>query len=145
MRILSLLSLFIVFDGELYSDPDYVDITVLNSMPPTANFSAFPFTGSIPLEVTFTDESYSYITDWNWNFGDGETSDEQNPVHIYTSAGIFSVTLAVTNFFGTDNITKWNYVHVVSVQLDPPTNLTYVVNVDDVTLDWDAPSPVRRL
>jgi len=130
----------ILFDGELYSDPDYVDITVLNSMPPTANFSAFPFTGSIPLEVTFTDESYSYITDWNWNFGDGETSDEQNPVHIYTSDGIFSVALAVTNFFGTDTITKWNYVHVVSVQLDSPTNLTYVVNVDDVTLDWDAPS-----
>ncbi len=134
----------IVFDGELYSDPDYVDITVLNSVPPTADFSAFPLTGSIPLEVTFTDESYSNITDWNWNFGDGETSEEQNPVHTYTSAGTFSVILTVTNFFGSDTITKWNYIHVTSVPLDPPTNLTYTVNVDDVTLDWDAPTSDER-
>ena len=134
----------IVFDGELYSDPDYVDITVLNSVPPTADFSAFPLTGSIPLEVTFTDESYSNITDWSWNFGDGGTSDEQNPVHAYTSAGTYSVTLTVTNFFGFDTVTKWNYIHVTSVPLDPPTNLTYVVNIDDVTLDWDAPATDER-
>ena len=134
----------IVFDGELYSDPDYVDITVLNSVPPTAAFSAFPLTGSIPLEVTFTDESYSNITDWSWNFGDGGTSDEQNPVHTYTSAGTYSVILTVTNFFGSDTITKWNYIHVTSVPLDPPTNLNYTVNVDDVILDWDAPTSDER-
>ena len=134
----------VVFDGALYSDPDDVVITVLNDQPPTANFTAFPITGCMPLEVTFTDLSYSYITTWTWNFGDGNTSHEQNPVHTYTGAGTYSVSLTVTNYFGTNSLTKWNYIHVTSEPLDPPTNLTYTVNVDDVHLDWDAPTAEGR-
>ena len=129
----------IVFDGALYSDPDSVVITVLNSVPPIADFTAFPLTGSIPLEVTFTDESYSYITSWSWTFGDGGTSTDPDPVHTYITAGTFSVSLTVTNLFGTDTKTRWNYIHVAAVPLEPPTNLTYIVDIDDVILDWDAP------
>ncbi len=130
----------IVFDGELYSDPDEVIITVLNIVLPVADFEAFPTTGSIPLDVTFTDESYPNILSWEWDFGDNETSVLQNPIHTYETAGTFSVSLTVINMFGTDTITKVDYIHVTSIPLDPPTNLTYIVNVDDVTLDWDAPS-----
>jgi PKD repeat protein len=47
----------------------------------------------------FIDEStanYCTITGWSWNFGDGNTSTQQNPTHTYSSAGFYDVTLTVT-------------------------------------------------
>ena len=49
--------------------------------------------------VTFTDFSSGgsgTITGWSWNFGDGSASTEQNPVHTYSSEGIYNVNLTVT-------------------------------------------------
>jgi len=48
-----------------------------------------------PMEVHFTDESNGNITDWEWNFGDGVTSNEQNPVHAYAEEGEYLVCLKV--------------------------------------------------
>ena len=41
--------------------------------------------------VYFKDESYSDITSWLWNFGDGATSTERNPVHKFKESGIYYV------------------------------------------------------
>jgi PKD repeat protein len=65
-----------------------------------AAFSANVLTGIQPLQVQFTDESQQGpgpITSWFWDFGDGETSTLQNPNHTYLDAGIFDVSLTVTN------------------------------------------------
>ena len=48
-----------------------------------------------PLSVTFTDTSLGDITGWLWNFGDGNNSVEQNPVHTYQRQGNYSVSLTV--------------------------------------------------
>lgn len=55
----------------------------------------------------FTDlsTSTSEIT-WNWDFGDGQSSTEQNPEHIYTSSGIYEVTLTINNGGCSDDISK---------------------------------------
>ena len=45
--------------------------------------------------VAFIDESEGKINSWKWDFGDGETSDEQNPVHQYKDAGKYVVVLWV--------------------------------------------------
>ena len=61
---------------------------------PRPNFSADVRSGSLPLEVAFTDLSEpgsSEITDWKWSFGDGEFSDETNPTHTYQNAGVYDV------------------------------------------------------
>jgi len=53
------------------------------------------------LEFTFTDES-TRATTFEWDFGDGTMSSEENPIHVYDSPGTYLVTLAVTNSCGTD-------------------------------------------
>ncbi|MFC2140882.1 PKD domain-containing protein [Acidobacteriota bacterium] len=73
------------------------DITVTEpNLPPIADFT---YTVS-NLTVTFTDNSYDpdgVIVSWLWDFGDGNTSTEQNPVHTYAAAGTYTVTLTVTD------------------------------------------------
>ncbi len=78
----------------------------------TADFFAAPLSGDAPLEVQFTDASTGIPTVWNWDFGDGSTSAEQNPVHSYTTAGNFTVNLTVTNADGSASIVKAEYVNV---------------------------------
>ncbi len=67
---------------------------------PAANFSSNITSGYAPLSVRFTDLSKS-ATAWNWNFGDGATSTEQDPVHIYSAKGNYKVTLKAANANGT--------------------------------------------
>jgi PKD repeat protein len=50
--------------------------------------------------VVFKDQSIGKIASWKWEFGDGETSTEQNPIHTYTKAGAFTVVLTVTGADG---------------------------------------------
>ncbi len=68
------------------------------SLPYTAQFLAQPLTGTAPLSVTFTDLStpWGWIETWQWDFGDGSTSDESDPVHVYKKAGFYTVTLTTT-------------------------------------------------
>lgn len=63
---------------------------------PVANFSSSP---SPPNTINFTDLS-SGATSWNWDFGDGNFSSLQNPMHTYAGPGSYSVTLTVQNSFG---------------------------------------------
>src|SRR6266542_3346158 len=63
----------------------------------TADFTASPTSGNVPLTVQFTDQSTGTITGRDWNFGDGSAhSSTQNPSHTYTNAGNYTVTLTVT-------------------------------------------------
>ncbi len=72
--------------------------------PPSASFLSEPGTGVVPLTVSFTDLSSGVITSRAWNFGDGDSSNEQNPVHTYQAAGTYTVTLTVTGPSGTDTV-----------------------------------------
>jgi PKD repeat protein len=54
--------------------------------PPLVFFDAQPLEGIGPLTVTFSDRSvWCFGTAWAWDFGDGATSDQQNPIHIYAA------------------------------------------------------------
>lgn len=71
--------------------------------PPTTGFSE----SSTDLTVSFTDNSNdngSAITSWSWDLGDGNTSTQPNPTHVYAAPGTYSVCLVTTNFCGTDSI-----------------------------------------
>jgi PKD repeat protein len=61
------------------------------------SFTATPLSGPASLTVQFTDTSRSSPTGWWWKFGDGSTSNQQNPTHTYNISGVFIVTLDVVN------------------------------------------------
>ena len=79
-------------------------ITVL-PQPPSADFYSDVKSGNAPLKVQFCDTSTGAPVSWNWDFGDGSTSTEQNPVHTYYKAGTFNVNLVVGNAGGTSSKT----------------------------------------
>jgi PKD repeat protein len=80
---------------------------------PRADFTGQPTRGNTPLAVEFTDRSTGYPTSWNWNFGDGKGSSDQNPVHTYWSSGEYTVTLTSTNEYGTSDATKTYFIQVI--------------------------------
>lgn len=60
----------------------------------------------------FTDLSTNIPIEWEWDFGDGETSTEQHPVHTYVAEGIYTVTLTATNLVGPSTTVKTDYITV---------------------------------
>jgi PGF-pre-PGF domain-containing protein len=87
--------------------PDYIVVTDPNA--PVANFSSNVTQGYSPLSIQFTDLSQN-AESRSWDFGDANTSTEQNPMHIYSSAGNYSVNLTVSNENGTTSKTTMIYV-----------------------------------
>lgn len=71
---------------------------------PVSAFTASPTTGKHPLDVKFSDKSTDAYY-WYWNFGDKSNSKLQSPVHKYTNAGRYTVTLKVTNAAGSSTKT----------------------------------------
>jgi PKD repeat protein len=87
-------------------------IALASTTAPRVNFSTSPNSGAAPLAVTFTNSSSANVTSYSWNFGDGSTSTEQNPVHTYAAAGTYSVILTATGPDGTN--TETGYITVLS-------------------------------
>jgi subtilisin family serine protease len=80
---------------------------------PTALFDADIKKGPFPLTVQFVNESiYFGQPAWLWNFGDGQTSTEENPSHVYVNEGLYTVTLTVTTAGISDSETKLSYIKV---------------------------------
>jgi len=74
--------------GAFYFDPNNL----------VCNFTATPLSGYHGLSgmsVAFTSLATGGVETWAWDFGDGTTSADPNPTHIYTACGDFNVTLTV--------------------------------------------------
>jgi PKD repeat protein len=83
-------------------------ITVLQTVK--ADFEISKLNDEIPLKVQFTDKSTGSNKQWKWDFGDGELSTEQNPVHFYKYSGDFSPKLIVSDGIDNDTIQKFELV-----------------------------------
>ncbi|NLV27999.1 MAG: PKD domain-containing protein [Methanomicrobiales archaeon] len=86
---------------------------------PKADFYGSPASGSAPLTVSFHDTSSGNPERWLWQFGDGATSTEQNPVHTYSLNGIYTVSLTCDTPQGESMEVKKNYITV-----SEPTTIT---------------------
>jgi alpha-L-rhamnosidase len=83
--------------------------------PPVANFSGVPTNIFATQTVTFTDASTGNITNWLWNFGDGNAvtnSSSANVPHTFTAAGNYTVTLTVSGEGGSSTNAQTAYITV---------------------------------
>jgi uncharacterized protein (TIGR02145 family) len=87
---------------------------------PISSFTATPTHGSTPVTVHFTDHSINEPKSWLWNFGDGNTSTEQNPIYTYYDIGYFNVSLTTINDYGSNTETKENFI-IIFDALFPPS------------------------
>ncbi len=77
-------------------DGSSCDTLGLNNLP-VANFRWETEDALSPLKAEFTNLSYYEPATWLWDFGDGATSQDTSPVHIYSAPGIYQVCLTVCN------------------------------------------------
>ena len=84
----------------------------IDAQGPNPDFSATPTAGCGPLHVQLTDQSTGSPIFWSWDFGNGQTSNQQNPTVTYGSPGTYTVTLIVRNKDGSNAIRKDNYITV---------------------------------
>jgi uncharacterized protein (TIGR02145 family) len=84
-----------------------------------AEFYGTPTSGYLPLSVQFTNRSVGDINSWSWDFGDGGTSSEEDPLYTYDEQGVYSVTLTVSSNIGSDSETKTNYISVSASGVAP--------------------------
>ena len=71
---------------------------------PRASFTVLPDPAS--RSAVFTDTSTGKPTNWAWDFGDGATSAQQNPAHIYGAKGTYIITLTVSNAQGSSSASR---------------------------------------
>ncbi len=99
----------------VYVDELYIEYSS-EPAPPVAEFAGNPTSGTVPLTVNFTDLSTGSPDTWSWDFGDGVgTSAAQHPTYEYTAIGTYTVSLTVTNTYGSDGETKIDYITVSEV------------------------------
>ena len=79
---------------------------------PAAAFRATARVGAAPLAVQFTDISTGSPRAWRWTFGDGTSSTERNPRHVYREAGSYTIGLRVTNAAGVSTRTATRFITV---------------------------------
>jgi PKD repeat protein len=86
--------------------PTLVPSPTQSTPRPIAAFIASPTSGQAPLVVSFSNRSSGNITGYSWNFGDGSTSNEANPVHTYRQAGTYEVRLTTSGPGGQSNVSS---------------------------------------
>jgi beta propeller repeat protein len=102
-------------------DAEFKEEYITVGAGPKAKFSSNVTEGIAPLAIKFTDESTGEPDTRSWDFGDGETSDEKEPLHTYQSGGIYTVSLEVSSTYGSDTVTRVEYITVLDVY---PSTLT---------------------
>lgn len=126
-----------------YSEANLIDDTYQvweNNQEPECNFIADKTEVNINESIHFTDQSDYNPESWQWDFGDGNSSTEQNPTHQYSSVGLYTVSLEVSNGFGSDTKTKQDYITVTEGSyikvITPNGNEEWTIGTEHI-IEWE--------
>jgi RHS repeat-associated protein len=118
------LTVRVVTETDTLTRTGYITVTGEGPAAPVADFTAEPLSGGVPLTVTFTNESSGEITAYGWAFGDGMTDTITHPVHVYTTTGVYTVSLTAIGPGGTDTLTRTNYITATEAAQPPVADFT---------------------
>lgn len=112
-----------VSDGCIVSQ--LVQITVHPDTPPVASFTAAPANPQAGAAVSFDDRSTDsdpgdFVAAWTWTFGDGTTSAQASPLHIYANPGTYTACLSVRDSVGLASVKPYCLAVTVRVQTGAP-------------------------
>ena len=114
--------------GQTSTKTEYHCIRVTEPVTPAptlvANFSANTTTGQAPLAIQFTDASGKAPYHWWWQFGDGASSTDRDPVHTYERTGAYTVNLTVWTSLGQATVSKPAYIILDGDPRVPEANFT---------------------
>lgn len=97
-------------------------VTVVTTAPPVAIITPATFSGNAPLTVSFNGSSSTSAVSYAWGFGDGTTATSSRTDHTFTTAGIYTTTLTVTNTLGQTHSTHTTItVNEAEAENTPPT------------------------
>ncbi|GAB4314762.1 MAG: hypothetical protein Kow0074_01950 [Candidatus Zixiibacteriota bacterium] len=140
-------SLMVYAANDPLASPLAVDVTAIRHRP-FADYAPSVTAGCWPLTVEFNDLSGNNPMEWVWSFGDLDSSTESSPVHTYTRAGTYTVTMMTRNECGIDRATETR-IHVTEPDLCC-TLSTFVIPKNLVLQEaidlWDCglPSPDKN-
>lgn len=118
--------------SEIETKTNYITI---HSKPNASLTSAFSSSCDSTDVFSFSG-SGTGVTNWQWNFGDGSVSSQQNPAHVYNSTGSFNVTMIATNNFGcSDTVVQNNYINI-GTSLVPNFSVTNATGCDSLTTNF---------
>lgn len=118
-------------------DPNERDGRIYEAIVSIADFIATPQLIAAGSEVSFTNLSPDYITNYSWDFGDGEISTERDPSHIYDAGGAYTVSLTVSGPTGTDTETKTDYITVADTSVSFQDGINGYNGTRDTWLNLD--------
>jgi PKD repeat protein len=136
--------------NETYSYTQYNYITT-NLI---ADFSAVPLTGFPPLTVQFTDQTQGKPNGWQWDFGDGVTSDEENSTHTYLQSGVYTVVLTSFYYPPPDRLLKLSLSPIedtktkeeyIKVNLSDSVEKFSYVSISPILATYDIAPPPDRM
>ena len=121
-----------VEDDDGATDTFCQDVSVSN-VGPVANFTWSPLNPTTQDDVQFTDtsvDSDGFVESWSWDFGDGNTSNDMNPSHNYSSEGTYNVSLTVIDDDGTSS----NTVKAINI-----SDLVEIIDINQTVFDRGFP------
>lgn len=111
------------FDSTSCNKVDSASFTITVSPIPTASFSYNPNPSQENIYTNFVNQSIG-ATKYTWNFGDGDTSAEVNPTHIFPATAIYNVCLNAANDAGCSDDTCINVRSIIKPLVDVPSAFT---------------------
>lgn len=113
---------------------------IVTCLPPSPAFT-FTTTGNM---INVTDQSGKNPTSWNWTFGDGQNSNQQNPTHTYDSVGTYTLCLYASSQCGMDSLCQQVVITCVppaanftSSVTDSIANFQNLASQNSLTWNWD--------
>ncbi|MDD1715731.1 MAG: PKD domain-containing protein, partial [Methanolinea sp.] len=114
-------------------------LQVLPEEPLEAEFTANVTCGRAPLHVLFHDVSTGTVESRSWEFGDGSSATGADPLHVYSGAGVYNVSLTIRRGDRSDTVEKPGFIEVAPLEIGGSTGYIRIVgNVDGAKVYFDA-------